>query len=181
MRQASARTARASSPRAGQDRAGLGRGDRQASWASRCAMRKRSSAASFSAGRHAHRHRLLDNTARVWDAATGKPLGEPMRHEAEVVAASFSADGHRVVTASCGQHRAGLGRGGGFNRAATTVGAGTGRSAGRAEVKRRRAACAGDEEHRRVAQGVARVERRRLLVALWAVVFYARAGADDQP
>ena len=22
-----------------------------------------------------------DKTARVWDAATGKPLGEPMRHE----------------------------------------------------------------------------------------------------
>src|SRR5438445_505725 len=41
-----------------------------------------------------------DNTARVWDAQSGKPLGEPMRHESAVFAASFSADGRLVVTAS---------------------------------------------------------------------------------
>jgi WD40 repeat protein len=41
-----------------------------------------------------------DNTARVWDAATGKPLGEPMRHQGAVYSAQFSPDGRRVVTAS---------------------------------------------------------------------------------
>jgi WD40 repeat protein len=41
-----------------------------------------------------------DTTARVWDAATGKPIGEPLRHEGPVNAASFSADGTRIVTAS---------------------------------------------------------------------------------
>jgi dipeptidyl aminopeptidase/acylaminoacyl peptidase len=42
----------------------------------------------------------LDNTARVWDAATGKALREPMKHDGKVVSAQFSADGQRVVTAS---------------------------------------------------------------------------------
>jgi hypothetical protein len=41
------------------------------------------------------------NVARVWDAATGAPLGEPLRgHEGPVMSASFSADGTRIVTAS---------------------------------------------------------------------------------
>jgi WD40 repeat protein len=41
-----------------------------------------------------------DNTARVWDATTGKALGEPMRHEGLVWRASFSPDSSRIVTAS---------------------------------------------------------------------------------
>jgi hypothetical protein len=41
-----------------------------------------------------------DNTARLWDAATGKPIGEPMKHESSVMSAQFSPDGQRVVTAS---------------------------------------------------------------------------------
>lgn len=41
-----------------------------------------------------------DNTARLWDVATGKPLAQPMRHEGNVNSASFNADGTRVVTAS---------------------------------------------------------------------------------
>ncbi len=41
-----------------------------------------------------------DNTARVWDAATGAPIGQPMRHEDRVTKALFSPDGTRVVTAS---------------------------------------------------------------------------------
>ena len=41
-----------------------------------------------------------DKTARVWDAATGKPLIAPFEHQAEVVSATFSSDGTRVVTAS---------------------------------------------------------------------------------
>jgi predicted oxidoreductase (fatty acid repression mutant protein) len=41
-----------------------------------------------------------DKTARVWDAATGQAIGEPMRHDEAVISAQFSADGQRVVTAS---------------------------------------------------------------------------------
>jgi WD domain, G-beta repeat len=41
------------------------------------------------------------NVARVWDAATGAPLGEPLRgHEGPVMSASFSPDGMRIVTGS---------------------------------------------------------------------------------
>ena len=41
-----------------------------------------------------------DHTARVWDAASGMPFGEPLRHEAGVFSAQFSPDGTRIVTAS---------------------------------------------------------------------------------
>src|SRR4029453_6195183 len=34
----------------------------------------------------------------LWDAASGKPIGEPMKHEDVVNSASFSPDGQRVVT-----------------------------------------------------------------------------------
>jgi WD40 repeat protein len=36
----------------------------------------------------------------VWDGASGKPIGEPMKHEDSVRSAQFSPDGRRVVTAS---------------------------------------------------------------------------------
>jgi len=42
----------------------------------------------------------FDNTARIWDAATGKSVGEPLRHEGAVLFAAFSPDGSQVVTAS---------------------------------------------------------------------------------
>ena len=38
--------------------------------------------------------------ARLWDTASGKPIGEPMKHAAWVLSAQFSPDGQRVVTAS---------------------------------------------------------------------------------
>ena len=41
-----------------------------------------------------------DKTARLWDAKTGKPLGETMMHQGIVWSAQFSPDGTRVVTAS---------------------------------------------------------------------------------
>jgi WD40 repeat protein len=39
-----------------------------------------------------------DGAARVWEAAAGKALGEPIKHDGQVL--QFSADGQRVVTAS---------------------------------------------------------------------------------
>jgi hypothetical protein len=42
----------------------------------------------------------LDGAARVWDAATGRPVSEPLRHGGKVFHARFSPDGQRVLTAS---------------------------------------------------------------------------------
>src|SRR5262249_1217420 len=41
-----------------------------------------------------------DNTARLWDARTGKPLGEPMQHENGVWGVAFSPDGATALTGS---------------------------------------------------------------------------------
>jgi eukaryotic-like serine/threonine-protein kinase len=41
-----------------------------------------------------------DGTARVWDAHTGLPLTEPLKHGDAVTSAEFSPDGTRIVTAS---------------------------------------------------------------------------------
>jgi hypothetical protein len=42
----------------------------------------------------------LDRTARVWDAATGQPLSEPLVHDGRVVRARFSPDGRWLLTAA---------------------------------------------------------------------------------
>ena len=60
----------------------------------------------------AHRERRT-STARLWDAATGQPIGTPMLHRTRVEAVAFSPDGKTVLTGSCGQHGAAVGRGDG--------------------------------------------------------------------
>jgi len=40
--------------------------------------------------------------ARLWDAVTGKPLVEPMKHDGQVFSVAFSPDGTKFVTASWG-------------------------------------------------------------------------------
>jgi eukaryotic-like serine/threonine-protein kinase len=39
-----------------------------------------------------------DTTARLWDAATGRPIGVPMVHKGGVFRVAFSADGKKVLT-----------------------------------------------------------------------------------
>jgi WD40 repeat protein/serine/threonine protein kinase len=41
-----------------------------------------------------------DNTARLWDAATGKPIGEPLRYKGLISAVAFSPDGRTAFTGS---------------------------------------------------------------------------------
>jgi WD40 repeat protein len=41
-----------------------------------------------------------DNTARVWDASTAAPVGQPLEHAASVRRAKFSPDGSSVATGS---------------------------------------------------------------------------------
>ena len=41
-----------------------------------------------------------ERTARLWDASTGEPRGELLRHDGAIIAAAFSPDGRMVVT--CG-------------------------------------------------------------------------------
>ncbi len=44
--------------------------------------------------------RTKKGEARLWDPFTGKPVGEPLRHESIVNAAAFSPDGETVLTGS---------------------------------------------------------------------------------
>ena len=55
---------------------------------------------SESAGWRGHWVMTIASTARIWDAHTGQPLGQPMQHENQVRSAIFSPDGKRIVTVS---------------------------------------------------------------------------------
>ena len=50
-----------------------------------------------------------DRTARLWDVATGQPIGQPIRHEGVVTCVAFSPDGKTILTGSSGQDGAALG------------------------------------------------------------------------
>jgi WD40 repeat protein len=39
-----------------------------------------------------------DKTARLWDAATGKPIGAPLQHQSAVKAVTYSPDGKTLLT-----------------------------------------------------------------------------------
>jgi WD40 repeat protein len=41
-----------------------------------------------------------DQTARLWDAVTGRPLGKPLAHDGLVLAVAFSPDGRTILTGS---------------------------------------------------------------------------------
>ena len=41
-----------------------------------------------------------DKTARLWDAVTGRPLGQAMEHQDAVVSVAFSPDGKTILTGS---------------------------------------------------------------------------------
>jgi WD40 repeat protein len=41
-----------------------------------------------------------DHTARIWNAATGKPVGAVLQHQEAVTAVAWSPDGARIATAS---------------------------------------------------------------------------------
>jgi WD40 repeat protein len=41
-----------------------------------------------------------DNTARLWSAADGSPIGQPLKHEGSVFAVAFSPDGSKVMTST---------------------------------------------------------------------------------
>ena len=44
-------------------------------------------------------HGEEDRTARLWDA-TGKPIGEPIKHEERSLAVAYGPDGATVLTAA---------------------------------------------------------------------------------
>ena len=83
----------------GRHGAGVGGGHRQGAERADDACGRRSRGRDLRQGRYAGADlELEDGTARVWEAATGKALSEPMTHAKEVRGAAFDKDGARVLT-----------------------------------------------------------------------------------
>ena len=84
----------------GQHGAALGRRHRHSPSARHCSIKRRSRAVAFSPDGKTVLTGSDDGTARLWDAATGKPIGPPLPHQDAVNAVAFSPDGKTVLTGS---------------------------------------------------------------------------------
>lgn len=47
---------------------------------------------------------VLDSTARLWEAVSGKPIGDSMKHKGGVTSVVFSKDGTQILTACLDGH-----------------------------------------------------------------------------
>ena len=83
-----------------QDRAGLGRQQRRSDRGSAAGTSSHVHFRSLQPRRDAHRDRVGDKTARLWDASSGGEVAVLRGHEGGVNSAAFIPDGTRIVTAS---------------------------------------------------------------------------------
>jgi WD40 repeat protein len=65
-----------------------------------CCFRAKIIAARYSADGTRILTALDDKTIRVWNAATGHSLANPMKHEADIIDVAWSADGKRIASSS---------------------------------------------------------------------------------
>ena len=85
----------------GQDGAALGRRDRPAG----CSTAGSGPTRAINVRRLQPRRKIIltgsnGHSARLWDAATGRPIGRPLPHPDQIKAVAFSPDGKTILTGS---------------------------------------------------------------------------------